>query len=101
MKCFPPVIVALLLTMNSFGQVRDVKDIPKRILDQIDSMALNTLPTINCNEGAYLNVIFQDSLKGFDLTGKMVGFLKNGRKSDKTEYFGQVKERYRNNSSGV
>lgn len=91
----------LFSTMSSFGQIRDFKDIPKDILEKLDKMGVDASPLLNCYEGVYLNAIFKDCLKGFDFTGKKVGFIHSGAKSDKQEYFSNVKGRYHSNSTPV
>jgi hypothetical protein len=95
------ITIMLLSTMSSFGQIRDFNDIPKDILEQLDKMGVDASPLLNNYEAAYLNVIFKDSLNGFDFTGKKVGFIYSGAKSDKQEYFNQVKDRYHSNSTTV
>jgi hypothetical protein len=95
------ITIMLLSTMGSFGQIRNFNDIPNDILEQLGKMGVDASSLLNNYEAAYLNVIFKDSLKGFDLTGKKVGFIYSGAKSDKQEYFNQVKDRYHSNSTPV
>lgn len=95
------ITIMLFSTMSSFGQTRDFNEIPKDILEQLDKMGVDASPLLNSYEGTYLNMIFKDSLKGFDFTGKKVGFIYSGAKSDKQEYFSQVKDRYHSNSTPV
>lgn len=95
------IIIMLLSAMSSLGQIRDFKDIPKDILEKLDKTGVDASPLLNSYEAAYLNVIFKDSLKGFDFTGKKVGFIHRGVKSDKQEYFSDVKGRYHSNSTPV
>ncbi len=52
----------LLSNINIFGQVQDFNDIPKEILGQLNKMGIDDSSLLNCYEGAYLNVIFKDSL---------------------------------------
>lgn len=91
----------LIFTLNSFGQIKNFKNISKDILEQLDKMGVNDAALLNSYESMYLNAIFKDSLKGFDLTGKKVGFIYNATKSNKKEYFEQVKDRYRHNSTTI
>jgi hypothetical protein len=81
------ITIMLLTTINSFGQVRNFSDIPKDILEQLDKMGVDNSPLLNSYESAYLNVIFKDSLKGFDFTGKKIGFIKCLGEKGKFHYF--------------
>ena len=60
-------------------------------------MGVDTSPLLNSYESAYFNVIFKDSLKGFDFTGKKIGFIYSGAKSNKMEYFKLEKDRFNRN----
>ena len=87
--------------MNSFGQIRDFNDIPEDILERLERMGVDGSPLLNRDEGTYLNEIFKDTLNGFDFTGKKVAFIYSGAKSDKHEYFNQVKDRHRTGKTTV
>ena len=78
--------------MNLFGQVRNFNDIPKDILEQLDKMGVDSSPLLNNHESAFLNVIFKDSLKGFDFTNKKVGFIKISGEKGKIHYFNMQKK---------
>jgi hypothetical protein len=93
------IIVMLFFGINLFGQVRNFNDIPKDILVHLDSMGIDDSPFLNCYESSYLNVVFKDSLKKFDFTGKKVGFLDRGAKSNKKEFFGLERDRFNRNNS--
>jgi hypothetical protein len=60
-------------------------------------MGVDNSPLLNSSESAYFNVIFKDNLKGFDFTEKKVGFIYNGAKSNKQEYFKLEKDRFNRN----
>jgi hypothetical protein len=89
----------LLSTVSLFGQVRNFNDIPKEILEQLDKMGVDNSPLLNSYESAYLNVIFKDSLNGFDFTNKKIGFIKAGGKRDKADYFEGEKDRFYRNTT--
>ena len=91
----------LFFNMNLFGQVRNFNEIPKAILEQLDKMGIDNSPLLNSHESAFLNVIFKDSLKGFDFTNKKIGFLSAGSKRNKKEFFKEERERYYNNSTTI
>jgi hypothetical protein len=93
------ITIMLLSCVNSFGQVRDFNDIPKEILEQLDKMGVDNSLLLNSCESAYLNVIFKDSLKGFDFTNKKIGFIKAGSKRDKADYFNGERERFYRNTT--
>jgi hypothetical protein len=84
-KIQPPIIETL--------PFRIFKDIPKTKLDQVYRMKLDTLPLLNKYESAYLNEIFKE--KGFDFTGKKIGFLTKRKEevdvSNKKRYFEEEK----------
>jgi hypothetical protein len=86
------IIVMLCSGMNLFGQVRNFNDIPKDILEQLDKMGVDSSPLLNNHESAFLNVIFKDSLKGFDFTNKKVGFIKISGEKGKIHYFNMQKK---------
>lgn len=86
------IIVMLFSCMNLFGQARNFNDIPKDILEQLDKTGVDSLPLLNSHESAFLNVIFKDSLKGFDFTNKNVGFIKIYGEKGKISYFDMQKK---------
>ena len=86
----------LLSSVSLFGQVRNFNDIPKEILEQLDKMGVDNSPLLNCYESAYLNVIFKDSLNGFNFSNKKVGFMSGG---DKIHYFDMQKKHIINKNS--
>ncbi|MDR1198572.1 MAG: hypothetical protein LBK94_06120 [Prevotellaceae bacterium] len=92
MKNLLLVIVMLPLNINLIGQTRGFNDVPKDIVKQLDKMGIDDSPLLNCYESVYFNAIFKDSLKGFNFTGKEVGFIRNGGKS-KIHYF-DMQKRY-------
>ncbi|HLP04356.1 MAG TPA: hypothetical protein VK152_02900 [Paludibacter sp.] len=91
------ITIMLVSSINLFGQVRNFNDIPKDILKQLNKMGVDNSPSLNSSESAYFNVIFKDSLKCFDFTGKKVGFIYSGAKSNKQEYFKIEKDRFNRN----
>ena len=95
------ITMMLFSSINLFGQARNFNDIPKDILEQLDKMGVDGSPLLNSHESAFLNVIFKDSLKGFDFTNKKIGFLLAGSKRNKKEFFKEERERYYNNSTTI
>jgi len=93
------IIVMLCSGMNLFGQVRNFNDIPKDILEQLDKMGVDGSSLLNSYESAYFNVVFKESINGFDFTGKKVGFIYNGARSNKKEYFDLEKDRFNRNNT--
>lgn len=84
----------LFSCINLFGQVRSFNDIPKDTLNQLDKMGVDGSSLLNSYESAFLNVIFKDSLKGFDFTNKKVGFIKISGEKGKIHYFDMQKEHF-------
>ena len=41
-------------------------------------MGIDNSPLLNSYESEYLNVVFKDSLNGFDFHGKKIGFINSG-----------------------
>ena len=74
--------------MGLFGQIQNSNDIPKVFLEQLDKMGIDNSPLLNSYESEYLNVVFKDSLNGFD--GKKIGFISSGENS-KFLYFDMQK----------
>ncbi|WP_353331212.1 hypothetical protein [Bacteroides sedimenti] len=96
------ITIMLLLTVNSFGQVRNFNRVPNDILKELSKMGLDNSPLLNEYESAYFNVMFKDSLNGFDFTNKKTGFLtgSTGRiKNSKENYFYMQKEHSVNENS--
>ena len=91
----------ILCCMTAFGQIRNFNDIPKDILEQLDKMGVDNSSLLNSYESTYLNVIFKDSLNGFDFTNKNVGFIKAGSKRNKVEYFKEEKDRFYRNYTTI
>lgn len=86
--------IALLLSLFSLGQENNFQDLPKKILENLDKMGEDDSPNLNEFEASYLKAVFKDELKAYDLTGKKVGFIQNGTKTNKNEYFNEVQDRY-------
>jgi len=97
------IVVILFSCMNLMGQIRNFSDIPEDILRQLDSMGIDSTPLLDSVESAYFNVIFKDSLNGFDFTNKKIGFLLAGSESkrSKKDYFDEEIERFHNNSTTI
>ena len=95
------ITMMLFLNINLYGQVRNFNEIPKDVLGQMDKMGIDDSPLLNSHESAFLNVVFKDSLKGFDFTNKKIGFLLAGSKRNKKEFFKEEKERYHNNCTTI
>lgn len=93
------IIVMLFSGINLFGQVRNFNNIPKDILNQLDKMGVDGSSLLNSYEGAYFNVAFKESLNGFDFTGKKVGFIYSGARSNKKEYFDLEKDRFKRSNT--
>ena len=90
------ITMMLFSSINLFGQVRNFNDIPKDILKQLDKMGVDDSPLLNSHESAFLNVIFKDSLKGYDFTNKKVGFIKISGEKGKIHYFDIQKKHFVN-----
>ena len=59
-------------------------------LEQLDKIGIDNSPLLNSYESEYLNVVFKDSLNGFDFHGKKIGFISSGENS-KFLYFDMQK----------
>ncbi|MFV0378270.1 MAG: hypothetical protein ACK5JD_13330 [Mangrovibacterium sp.] len=88
------VMIILLSSINLVGQVRSFMDIQKDILEQMYKMGVDDSPLLNSYESAYFNEIFKENLNGFDFTGKKIGFIYSGSRSNKKEYFDLEKTRF-------
>ena len=93
------IIIMLFPLMSTFAQIKDFSHFPKEVLEQLDKTGIDSFSILNSYESSYLSIIFQDSLKGFDFTGKRVGFISNGSMSNKKEYFDEVKNRLINKNT--
>lgn len=93
------ITMMLFSSINLFGQVRNFNDIPKDILNQLDIMGIDGSSLLKSYESAYFNVVFKENLNGFDFTGKKVGFIYSGARSNKKEYFDLEKNRFNNNNT--
>ena len=85
------IAMMLFFSVNLFGQVRDIKDIPADVLNRLDKMGIDNSPLLNGYESAFLNAIFKDQLKDFNFADKKVGFLVSG---GKMYYFDMQKKHY-------
>lgn len=94
MKNLLIIIFLVLSAVNLFGQERNFNEIPKENLEQLDKIGVDDSPLLNNYESAYLNVIFKDSLKGFDFTNKKVGFIKISGENGKIHYFDMQKKHF-------
>lgn len=88
------VTVMLLVSGTLFGQVKNYSDIPKDILEQSDKMGVDNSNLLNSYESAYFNVVFKNSLNGFDFTNKKVYFFGPGGLvfSSKQFFFSNLKK---------
>jgi len=93
------ITMMLFSSINLFGQVRNFNDIPKDILNQLDKMGVDGSSLLNSYESAYFNIVFKENLNGFDFTGKKVGFIYSGARSNKKEYFDLEKDRFKRNNT--
>ncbi len=84
--------------MNLFGQVRNFNEVPEAILVNLDKMGIDNTPLLDSCESAFLNVIFKNSLDGFDFTDKKVGFIKISGDRGKVNYFEMQKKYFANKS---
>lgn len=87
----------LVFSMSIFGQVNSFKNIPTEILGNLDKTGVDKSALLNSYESAYFNVIFKDSKKDFDFTGKKVGFIASayGKSKNKKNYFKKEKSQYK------
>ena len=87
----------LVFSISVFGQVYSFKNIPTEILDNLDKTGVDKSALLNSYESAYFNVIFKDSKKDFDFTGKKVGFIASayGKSKNKKNYFKKEKSQYK------
>ena len=87
----------LVFSISVFGQVYSFKNIPTEILGNLDKTGVDKSALLNSYESAYFNVIFKDSKKDFDFTGKKVGFIASayGKSKNKKNYFKKEKSQYK------
>lgn len=71
--------------------VRNLSEIPKDLLENIDKMGVDNSSILNEYEGRYLNFIFNIDPQDFNLVGKKVGFL-----GSKIDYFNDTRSTDRN-----
>ena len=81
----------LFFSVGLFGQIQNSNDIPKEFLEQLEKMGVDNSPLLNGYESEYLNVVFKDSLNGFDFLRKKIGFICSGENS-KFLYFDMQKK---------
>jgi hypothetical protein len=93
------ITIMLFSSINLCGQVRNFNDIPKDILTLLDKMGIDGSSLLNSYESAYFNVVFKENLKEFDFTGKKVGFIYSGARSNKKEYFDLERDRFNRNNT--
>ena len=77
-------------------KVQNFSVIPIALLENLNKMGTDNSSILNEWEGKYLNCIFNIDPESFNLVGKKVGFT-----TSKTEYFKEVQERFRLNSTAV
>ncbi|MCQ2958925.1 MAG: hypothetical protein MJ198_01890 [Bacteroidales bacterium] len=73
------------------SHIKKINAISGEILNHLDAMGTNDSLILNQYENDLLNIVFKDSLCGFDFTNKKIGFLNNGIKG-KAEYFNMYKK---------
>lgn len=97
MNKYLAITIMLFFSMSIFGQVNSFKDIPTEILDNLDKTGVDKSALLNSYESAYFNVIFKDSKKDYDFTGKKVGFIASayGKSKNKKNYFKKEKSQYK------
>lgn len=93
------ITVMLLPSIIFLGQIRNLEDIPEYILEQLDKLGVDNSPLLNSYESAYLNMVFKDSLNGFDFTEKRVKFIKINGECEKFSYFDMQKKYIINKNS--
>jgi hypothetical protein len=102
MKHLSLILIIFSLNIYLFGQVKNFKEIPKEILEQLDKMGRDDYLSLNHFEGAYFNIIFEKSRKDFDFVEKKIGFITGSSGkiiSDKRKYFDLERYRFNHNYS--
>ena len=89
------ILMSFFVSVNLFGQIRANNDVPEDVLIHLDKMGDGS-PLLNSYESAFLNAVFKDSLNGYDLTNRVVGFLQGG---DKKRYFDMQRKHLADNKS--
>ena len=78
-------------------QLNEFDEMPKQVLDYIDSLGIEKSPTLNRYEVKYLESLFGDSLSDFNLKGKKIGFIRSGgEKTSNKVYFDEIKDGFYN-----
>ncbi len=67
MRKYFAITLMLFFCMNIFGQVREFHSIPTERSNQLDKMGIDDSTMLNSYESDFLNEVFKDSLKVFDL----------------------------------
>lgn len=97
------LLFVLTLYINVQGQVNiqceNFKEIPVEILGNFSKIGVDTSSILNKYESDYLNFIFKS--KDFDFTNKKIGFITEGNKKNKKEYFKEEIERFHNNYTPI
>ena len=100
MKKYFAIITLLVFSMNIFGQIQGVYNIPTEIQNQLEKMGVDDSILSNSHESDFLNEVFKDSRNDFDFTGKRIGFFKNGSaESSKKDYFNMHKKHFSDENS--
>lgn len=89
-QLFLILCLSIIFNNSLMGQEKSAEDIKKDILDCLEEMGKDTLPTLNVCESEYLNLSYQKDKGTFDFCGKKVAFFKGNTgtiKSTKKEYF--------------
>ena len=92
-------IIMVSLSANLFAHVFNFNEIPNEYISQLDKMGVDDSPLLNEYESDYFNLVYKESLNGFNFSGKKIGFIYSGAKSDKKEYFDLEKKRLKNGDS--
>ena len=79
-------MVMVSLSANLFACILNFNEIPNENISQLDKMGLEDSPLLNEFESDYFNVVYKDSLNEFDFSGKKIGFIHRGAKSNKKEF---------------
>lgn len=83
------------LSANLFAQVVSFNEISIEYISQYDKMGVDDSPLLNEYESDYFNYVYKESLNKFDFSGKKIGFIYSGAKSNKKEYFDLEKKRFK------
>ena len=101
MKKYYLIVIISILSMNSFSQIYfNENHIPQEVMNNLNRMGLDTNEYFNDYEMEYFSNLFNNA--NINLKGKRIAFIKFcGRKSNKKEYFNEVKEFYYRNKGIV